>query len=617
MAVQISGNDITVPRDTTVTRNLTVGGVLTYEDVTNVDSIGIVTARAGVLVGSGITLSKDGDIFATGVTTATTFVGALTGNVTGDVTGTASQVTIASGADNRVLTAASANTIQGESNVNINGGILIAGHTASTTVSDGEGPFIQVKSTDSRGGVSLIRHSADAAGGGLYIGKSRNATIGSNTIVQNDDELGRITFSGDDGNDIHTQAAAIKAYVDGTPGANDMPGDLRFYTNVGDTGVTERLRILSSGRVSIGNATNNAAASVVFGVTADDGEAADLYVGQFKNLEATSGQSYGLNVQAGSSSVDHGFRVMNRANDSTQLLVRGDGKIGISTQTPNARLHVLSGNEAGILIEDNDNGNNAPYLEIIGKRTDGNTHQSFSGQVFLSRNRTEQKISSGLKLGTVLFGGNHTDASKSNILYPASIAGMSSGDFNSASDMPTDLVFFTGYTGRAPTVANVSSGTERMRINRDGIITMNNKPSFFATLDTGGNNTTTVNNPIAFNITRHNNGSHYDTSNYYFVAPAAGYYFFHSQVWAKNSTGNASIHFYFEDASNSYSGGAVNRSGFHANGLNMQDRSIYQTIVYFMDTGDRMSVRADNQDITYWTAGNSNPHTFFCGYMIG
>jgi len=87
MAVQISGNDITVPRDTTVTRNLTVGGVLTYEDVTNVDSIGIVTARAGVLVGSGITLSKDGDIFATGVTTSTTFVGALTGNVTGNISG--------------------------------------------------------------------------------------------------------------------------------------------------------------------------------------------------------------------------------------------------------------------------------------------------------------------------------------------------------------------------------------------------------------------------------------------------------------------------------------------------------------------------------------------------
>jgi hypothetical protein len=55
----------------TFSGNVTVGGVLTYEDVTNVDSIGIITARAGVLVGSGVTLSKDGDVFATGITTST------------------------------------------------------------------------------------------------------------------------------------------------------------------------------------------------------------------------------------------------------------------------------------------------------------------------------------------------------------------------------------------------------------------------------------------------------------------------------------------------------------------------------------------------------------------
>jgi len=53
----------------TFTGNLTVGGVLTYEDVTNVDSIGLITARAGVKVGSGITLSSDGDIFFTGIMT--------------------------------------------------------------------------------------------------------------------------------------------------------------------------------------------------------------------------------------------------------------------------------------------------------------------------------------------------------------------------------------------------------------------------------------------------------------------------------------------------------------------------------------------------------------------
>ena len=49
--------------------NVSVGGTLTYEDVTNIDAVGLVTARNGVVVGSGITLSKDGDIFFTGIMT--------------------------------------------------------------------------------------------------------------------------------------------------------------------------------------------------------------------------------------------------------------------------------------------------------------------------------------------------------------------------------------------------------------------------------------------------------------------------------------------------------------------------------------------------------------------
>jgi len=50
-----------------VTGNVTIGGTLTYEDVTNIDSVGIVTARAGVnvsggqfLVGSGVTIGNAG-----------------------------------------------------------------------------------------------------------------------------------------------------------------------------------------------------------------------------------------------------------------------------------------------------------------------------------------------------------------------------------------------------------------------------------------------------------------------------------------------------------------------------------------------------------------------------
>ena len=53
----------------TFSQGVSIGGTLTYEDVTNIDSVGLITARNGIVVGSGITLSKDGDIFFTGIMT--------------------------------------------------------------------------------------------------------------------------------------------------------------------------------------------------------------------------------------------------------------------------------------------------------------------------------------------------------------------------------------------------------------------------------------------------------------------------------------------------------------------------------------------------------------------
>ena len=78
-----SDNVLSVGGTVNFASNVSIAGTLTYEDVTNVDSVGLITARNGLVVGSGITLSKDGDIFATGVTTSTTFVGNLTGDPTG------------------------------------------------------------------------------------------------------------------------------------------------------------------------------------------------------------------------------------------------------------------------------------------------------------------------------------------------------------------------------------------------------------------------------------------------------------------------------------------------------------------------------------------------------
>ena len=60
---------LTVTNTLAVGGTVSIGGTLTYEDVTNVDAVGLITARNGIVVGSGITLSKDGDVFFTGIIT--------------------------------------------------------------------------------------------------------------------------------------------------------------------------------------------------------------------------------------------------------------------------------------------------------------------------------------------------------------------------------------------------------------------------------------------------------------------------------------------------------------------------------------------------------------------
>ena len=56
-----------------VTGNVSIAGSLTYDDVTNVDSVGIITARSGI---QGIGIQSSGLNVAVGVLTALNFIGA-------------------------------------------------------------------------------------------------------------------------------------------------------------------------------------------------------------------------------------------------------------------------------------------------------------------------------------------------------------------------------------------------------------------------------------------------------------------------------------------------------------------------------------------------------------
>jgi len=71
----INATGIVTAASVDVTNNLSVGGVLTYEDVTNVDSIGVITARSGVDVDDFISVGSNIHLGNAGVITATSFSG--------------------------------------------------------------------------------------------------------------------------------------------------------------------------------------------------------------------------------------------------------------------------------------------------------------------------------------------------------------------------------------------------------------------------------------------------------------------------------------------------------------------------------------------------------------
>ncbi len=145
-----TGIAITVVGDMDVTGNISVAGTVTYEDVTNVDSLGIITARTGLRVtAGGVVINAGVSTFANtlnitggevkvgaafsvsqaGVVTATSYYG--DGSNLSNITST----TINNNADNRLITGSgTANTLEGESNLTFDGNNLAMSGTGVFTI---------------------------------------------------------------------------------------------------------------------------------------------------------------------------------------------------------------------------------------------------------------------------------------------------------------------------------------------------------------------------------------------------------------------------------------------------------------------------------------------------
>ena len=158
----VTVNDITARNITGVAATFT--GVVTYEDVTNVDSVGVVTAQSGInIVGGGATVTGVSTFFDTVRVGSAITLGSSSGiitatgiNVTGVVTaasyqGDGSSLTGVASTDN-IITGTAATftggvTISGSSNVNVTGIITATSFSGDGSALTGVGGELDITSS--------------------------------------------------------------------------------------------------------------------------------------------------------------------------------------------------------------------------------------------------------------------------------------------------------------------------------------------------------------------------------------------------------------------------------------------------------------------------------------
>ena len=258
MGVQINGDTGNViATKGTYSGNVTVGGTLTYEDVTNIDSVGLVTARTGLEIGArpgvAASISVDGNMIVSGISTFNNTV-----KIEDKIVHIGDNATIRFPENDHI----SFETAGSEAMRIDNGGKLLIGLDDRRLFASGTTSSVQIEGLTASGtdaaSLSITNNQATTASPSIRFGKTRGTSIGSNTSVADGDSLGQIIFYGADGTDIYNATGLIGAVVNGTVGTDTIPTDLVFQTSATTgSGRAERVRITSGGQILTGHDTKS------------------------------------------------------------------------------------------------------------------------------------------------------------------------------------------------------------------------------------------------------------------------------------------------------------------------------------------------------------------------
>ena len=402
-----------VAKNVYIGAGLSVAGTLTYEDVTNVDSVGLITAKSGVNVSGGqLAVGVAYSVGAAGVATAAGFVGGTISGTTGTFSGAVS---------------GSTGTFTGD--VDIADKIVHTGDTNTAirfpaadtvTVETGGSERVRVASNGRVGvGTASPRAFLD-----LY-GAAENATL----LLESNDANANLCLMDDSGSVRFLNYGGELALRTGGTGAF--------------TGDNERVRITSAGRLGIG-ITNPSSMFEVAGATpqirSTDTDAANDY-SVFQN---SSGNSV-YNAVDNNSAGGHIFQ----ANASEKARIDSSGRLLIG--------HTATAGKDSLLQVISNSGDLLDLSRYVANEYGPNLH------FVKSRNDTSGShtiVQANDNLGIINFRGSDGDSFDTAAEITAKVDGTPG-----AGDMPGRLIFST-------TADGANSATARMTMSASGQLRM-------------------------------------------------------------------------------------------------------------------------------------------------